>query len=220
MSAIDHSLEQPHFSAPLKWAAKIISIVFHPLFIPLWLLLFMQYWFPVWFSGMAGKRKIFFTLSVVFSTTILPGITVLLLKGLGFINSIELRTQKERIIPYIATMFFYWWSYNVSRNIGDIPTALRVLFLGMFLATVIALVANSFFKISMHALGVGGMVACLLVLAFQSRQPMGLGLCVGCLVAGLVCTARFIAGEHTAKEMSIGFVAGAICQAIAYWWVY
>jgi hypothetical protein len=36
----------------------------------------------------------------------------------------------------------------------------------------------------------------------------------------LVCTARFIAGEHTAKEMSIGFVAGAICQAIAYWWVY
>jgi hypothetical protein len=204
-------------SKPLIVLAKLISYLLHPLFIPFFITLFMMYWFPHWFAGMNERRKIFFAVSIFFSTAFLPGFTVLLLKGLGFIDSIHLRTNKERIIPYIATMFFYWWSYNVSRNVADIPSLLKVLFFGIFICTSLAVVCNNFFKISMHAMGVGGLVAFMILLAMQSTQGMGMPLSIAILLAGLTCTARFIAGEHTQKEMYIGFFAGAFCQVVAWW---
>ncbi len=204
-------------SKPLIFFAKAISILLHPLFIPFFITLFMMYWFPHWFAGMDERRKLFFVVSIFFSTAFLPGFTVLLLKGLGFIDSIQLRTNKERIIPYIATMFFYWWSYNVSRNVADIPSMLKVLFFGIFICTSLAVVCNNFFKISMHAMGVGGLVAFMILLGTQSTQGFGMPLSIAVLLAGLTCTSRFIAGEHTKKEMYIGFFAGAFCQVVAWW---
>ena len=50
-----------------------------------------------------------------------PLVTVLLAKGLGFLDSIYLKTQKDRIIPYIACGIYYFWMCYVLRNQPNFP---------------------------------------------------------------------------------------------------
>ena len=81
---------------------------------------------------MNDKGKVFKLISVAFSTAFLPLFSVLLMKQLGFIKSIFLRTQKDRIIPYIVCMIFYFWAWYVSRNLHDSPS-LTAMLLAVFL---------------------------------------------------------------------------------------
>ena len=37
------------------------------------------------------------------------------------------------------------------------------------------------------------------------------------LIAGIVCTARLIASDHTPKEIYVGLLVGAISQLLAVW---
>ena len=65
--------------------------------------------------------------SILASTTntFFPAFAVFLFARLKLSDSIFLRTQKERIIPYVITMFFYWWMYYLSRNFLDQPIVLK-----------------------------------------------------------------------------------------------
>lgn len=85
----------------------------------------MAWQFPYEFAGITSwqlKLKLF---STFWMTAFFPAFAVFLLWKLDLTKSIFLRTQKERIIPYVITMFFYWWMYYLSRNMKDQPEALK-----------------------------------------------------------------------------------------------
>src|SRR5205085_358767 len=140
-----------------------------------------------------------------------------LLWRLKFIDSIFLRTQKERIIPYVITMIFYWWMWYLSRNFSDQPFALRFFFLGIFFATIPGMMLNNFFKISMHAIGVGGAIIFVVLTCFYYQTYLGADISLIFLITGLVCTARFIASDHTNLDIYSGIIVGTLCQLIAFW---
>src|SRR5258706_2685966 len=93
--------EQPQV---LKVIAKIISYLLHPLFIPTYVFLWLTWRFPESFSGITLTGLIFKKISVFLNASFFPAFSVFLLWRLKFIESIYLRTQKDRIIPYIITM--------------------------------------------------------------------------------------------------------------------
>lgn len=211
-----------NYNAPavLKILAKVISYVFHPLFIPTYVYFFMTQLFPFEFSGMLEEAYLFRTIVVFINTAFFPGVAILLLWRLKFIDSIFLKSKKERIVPYIIIMFFYWWVWYLSKNFTDQPFALRVFFLGAFLTTPFALIINNFFKISMHAIGVGCAAAFITIVGLQSTFHIGFFIAVATLSAGVVCTARFLVSDHTNKEVYAGLLLGVICQVIAAWVTY
>ena len=86
-----------------------------------------------------------------------PLVTVFLLKQLKFISSFFLHTQQDRIIPYIACGIYFFWMYMVLRNNENIPKILTQFIFGVFISSSVALIANIYFKISMHAIGMGGL---------------------------------------------------------------
>jgi hypothetical protein len=95
-----------------------------------------------------------------------------------------------------------------------------VFFLGIFLTTPIALVINNFFKISMHAIGVGGMLAFMIILSFVKSADMSAAVAIALLVAGLVCTARLVLSHHTNKDVYAGLLLGVFCQLIAAYFTF
>ena len=95
-------------------------------------------------------------LSVFVITAFFPALTVFLLWRLGFSTSIYLRTQKERIVPYISSIIYFFWAFYVSKNLPGSPPVMTFFFLGIFLTMSLAVMANNYFKISMHAMAVGG----------------------------------------------------------------
>lgn len=209
--------ENIQFPLIVKWVAYLFSIVFHPLFIPAiatWYLVFIQ---PGYFTGFGADEKLLIVLRVAYNTIFYPALTVVLLKAIGFNKSIFLKTQRERIIPYIATNIFYFWVYLVFKNDPDMPSILTSFIFGIFLGSTLALIANIYFKISMHALGMGAFLGLLLVIIFSGfPYVIFLPVMVVILLTGLVCTSRLIVSNHTPFDIYTGILFAILCQFIAY----
>ena len=198
----------------IKLLANFFSYLFHPIFIPLYVTWMLAFIHPNYFVGFSTMGKYKILLLVAINAFAFPLITVLLLKGLGFINSIFLRTQKDRIIPYIASMTFFFWTQYVLREQNFVPRILVAFMFGVFISSSAALIANIYHKISMHAIGMGGMLGLFLVVMQQNTMLMTGPLTFVLLTTGIVCTARMIVSDHQPKEIYAGLMVGLICQFI------
>ncbi|MBC7535362.1 MAG: hypothetical protein H7258_06685 [Ferruginibacter sp.] len=208
--------QEPAIIAPPGIAAKIFaglfSYIFHPVFIPVYVTLFLLYVHPAAFSGFSYMEKKQTMLIVGLNIVFFPIISVLLLRAVGFIESLYLRSQKDRIIPYIASGIFFFWAYTVFKQQPQYPLLLTTYILGIFLASSLALIVNIYFKISMHAIGMGGLVGFFLVIFRSNSMLMTWPLCLALLIAGFVCTSRLLIRSHQPKDIYMGLFVGAITQ--------
>jgi hypothetical protein len=211
------TVPSPRQPVIIRMAASFISYVFHPLFISTYVTAFLLYIHPYAFTGMSEKYKLFRLIAVFFNTSFVPGFAVFLMWRLRLINSLFLRTQKERIIPYAAAMIFYFWAWYVLRNLSDTSPLLKQFLLGSFLAVVAAWMLNIYYKVSMHAIAVGGLAVYFLLQAFTQYDVTGLYFSIAILIAGLVCTSRLLVSDHHPFEIYTGLMAGACCQLFALW---
>lgn len=195
--------------------AKIISVIFHPLFLPIYFVCFLLFIHPLAFMGFSSLQK-FQTLVIVFiNLTVFPLVSVLLLKALGFIESIYLKTQKDRIIPYIACGIFFFWAYTVFKEQTKYPMMLVVFILGIFLASSAALMANIYFKVSMHAIGVGGLLGIFAILFYNNDISMAWPLALVLIISGTVCSARLLLKTHKQEDIYAGLIIGIASQIVA-----
>jgi hypothetical protein len=203
-------------SKPLRIVAQIVSYVFHPLFMPTFFMLYLIKVVPFEFVGITDWQLKLRVFSVFWLTAFFPAFAVFLLWRLKFSDSIYLRTQKERIIPYVISMFFYWWMYYLSRNFTDQPLALKFFYFGIFIASSIGLIVNNFMKVSLHAMGVSGLLMAVLLVSFYYPIHNFIWVALAILLAGVVISARMIVSDHTKQELIIGFAIGILTQLMAY----
>ena len=216
VDAADNNVNTYKNSVVVNVFAKIISVVFHPLFIPLYVAYYIVFVHDSYFAGFGDKARLWILIRISLNMIFFPAITVLLLKGVGFIDSVFLRNQRDRIIPYIAAGIFYFWMYLVFRNQPEIPKILTAFTFGAFLASSVALIANIYFKISMHAIGCGGMIGVMIVaLNTNPASPFTLPLMIAILITGLVCTARLIVSDHKQGDIYMGLFCGFLCQFVS-----
>lgn len=200
----------------LKAFGIFFSYLFHPLLLIVWVSLYLLYVNDTIFLGLDSFDRLKVFLRIISTSVLLPMITVLLLKALGFIQSIQLHTQKERIIPYVACITFFFWSYYVARQLQD-PAPLKAFLLTLFISASAALIINNYFKISMHAIGAGSLLAFFILLLFNGKIESGLPLTFAVFIAGITCTSRLIAGRHHPFDIGFGFVMGFLLQLISWW---
>ena len=202
----------------LVWmAARVIAIAAHPLFIPLYITGFLLFVHPLMFAGYERVAKLKLLATVFVNLVMLPGITVFLCWRLKFIESIHLKTQKERIIPLAAAMIFYFWCWFVLRNFSEIPVLFRQFLLGSFITLIMAWMANIYFKVSLHALAVGGLFYFTALVVFGFEGGSAGYLAVAVIISGLVCTSRLITHAHRPFEVYAGFILGVFSQILAVW---
>jgi len=201
----------------LRIPAKIISYLFHPLFIPTYIFIFLIWQFPYEFSGITLWKLKMRLFGVFWWTAFFPAFAVFLLWRLKFSESIFLRTQKDRIIPFLVSMFFYWWMYYLSRNFTDQPEVLKFFYFGIFISTSFGVIINNYIKISLHGMAMGGALAAMILFAFFYHAQITLAISITLLLTGIVCTSRLLVSDHTNAEIYIGLIVGIICQLIGYW---
>ncbi|HRN55935.1 MAG TPA: hypothetical protein PLL71_05755 [Agriterribacter sp.] len=212
----------PQSTAPVFPAVKVLarffSWLFHPLLMGLYMALYLIYLDPEYFIGVSapGKTQILFIYLI--NSVFFPLMAVLLCRGLGFIQSVYLNTQKERIILYAISMIFFFWTFYVFKNKPGVPVIMSQMSLGIFIAVIIDFVANIFFKISMHATGAGGLTGLFTVLLFTSPALVHIPLAIAIFLAGLICTSRLIVSDHKMGDIVTGLIAGFASQWIAAWY--
>ena len=208
---------QPGGTSPvLRFFARLIAYIFHPLFITSYVMGFLIFFHPYAFTGFDPRTKVLRFLNIVLCNAFFPAFAVLLLKLLGFISSMHLRTEKERILPYIIAMIFYWWTWLVFKRLPDTPPLAVHFLLGAFLAVCGAWICNIYFKISMHAIAMGGAMMFFFIFSFTDNYASGLYVSVAAITAGLVATARLITGDHKPFEIYSGLIIGMLAQYIAW----
>lgn len=211
--SFDYKQEQ---NIVIRSFAQLFSALFHPLFIPFFVVAFLVYYHPSYFSGFSYYTKSELLKATALNTIFFPAFAVLVMKGLGFIKSIFLHAQQDRVGPYLANMIFYFWLARVFFNFQPQLTPVLATFMtGVFLTTAVGLIANIFYKISMHAIGCGGLLGIFLVIMNSNSMLMTWPLCIAILITGIVCTARLILGYHTQKEVYMGLLVGLLCQFAA-----
>jgi membrane-associated phospholipid phosphatase len=216
----------------VRFLAKAISIIMHPLFLISYVMFFIMIANPFLFGFSGPKLQGLIIISVVTISFMFPMIAILLMKALGLIKSIEMEDKLERIGPLIVTGIFFLWLYINIRRHDSIPDAFSFFVLGSTIAVFMGLLLNSFSKISLHTIGVGGfmMGMILLTILFTDAlvnfpNPFGVGVIrvsqrgiIGLVIimAGLVGSARLYLKAHTESEIYGGYIVGILSQMIAF----
>lgn len=191
---------------------------------------------PEWFTYSDPRKKIFVVLTVIFLTAIFPVIGMALMKLQGLVKSFHMKEKKERIAPLIFSGVFYLWLYiNIRQNPG-IPPALIYFVLGSVISLFLALFINNFSKVSLHAIGIGGLLTGVFIFtffigygsveitfslfkkAYIFSSELILIFCI--LVAGLIGTVRLHSRAHQEDEVYGGYLTGILSQLIAFQIVY
>ena len=217
-SSFAQSVTEPVLPVPsggLSWFARFISVLLHPVFMPLYILYFLLYWQPDLFVGFSPGMKLRTLLIVLLNLVFFPLLTVVLLRALGFIDSIFLKTQKDRIIPYVACGIFFFCAYLVFRGQPHYPGLLKTYVLGIFLASSAALIANIYLKVSMHMIGAGSAVGLLLLLFHTASMPVSAALFIAVLLSGLIGSVRLYLATHLPVDIYVGFAIGLLTQYAA-----
>lgn len=212
---------------PKKWWALILSGLFHPLLIPTYMYVLLMVVNPFLFGSndFGDQRAILTLVMMVLYTAVIPMISILLMVALNMVSSVMMAEKSERIGPLLLVMVLYFWVYyNLSQS-NDVPTIFSTFLLGVVIALAIAFVINVMDKISLHTVGMGGLVGMLMItmglfgangIAFGG-VTVGLGLLLlgGVLLAGIVGSARLALGAHDSVQIYAGYIVGFVSQLVA-----
>ena len=192
---------------------KTISFIFHPIIIPI-VGTILYFIFLPRHIDVSIERSII--LSTFITAYILPIIFIYLLKKLKLIDTYEMTTVEERKFPL---MFFTVLSYVLGILLyrTDILTELALFYFGMTLVLLISyLLLYIDFKISMHTIGIGGLIGFIGLLSYSYELNLIILLAFLFVLAGVIATSRLILKAHQGKEVYLGFFIGLLTQIIAY----
>lgn len=219
----------------MRGAAHFFSIVFHPLFILTYMSLLLLWTNPFSFGWRHVSESGTLMIIIIMTTVTLPGIAVLMMKMLGWITSFTLEDQKERIGPYIAAGIMYLSLYLHISKAESFPVSLKIAVLGTLVGLWTCFFINNFTKVSVHAAGMGGLLAMVVLtkttFGYDQAQiglwgGMNLSVSVNTLMyvtivlTGIVCTSRLILKAHELKDVYLGVVVGMASIGGAYLFLY
>jgi membrane-associated phospholipid phosphatase len=192
----------------MKRFANIISIVFHPLLMVTYGMLLALNFTYLAIYPLALKLSL--TGSIFFCTVAAPGSIITLMIKSGVTDDMELTNRRKRVIPYllfiVSNVACLFYLYKMQ-----LPFWILSMFMGVCVSLIAALCINFVWKISIHALGVGGLLGSIMGVArIQMTNPYELLILV-VIIAGLVGTARIILEKHTPMQVYTGFLLGLIC---------
>ena len=204
----------------MKTFAKAISFIFQPLLFPTYGALLVILVNPQRF-GYFGQKEQGLWLIIVFALTFMfPAIWLLMMKQLEMIDNLKLETGKERIIPFVAIATFYLWAawmFKPAVNMKIPPNQLLFyMMMGACLSIFIAFFLNSYFQVSVHAVGAGGLLGLLITMIRYSAFDLRIFLLAFILLAGAIGSARLILKANTGQEVFTGYFIGFSGQFIAF----
>jgi len=198
--------------------AKIISYLFHPIWMPLYVVL-MFWGMNSWVYFLPQSSAWFYiVIVVVINSILIPLLMFLLMKRLGIISSLRMEQKKDRLFPFLITALFYITSWFVFHNL-KILDLVAYLFMVSAVLVFVALVINIFWKISVHSMSMGAISVFVLYLTAIQFIPSNWPAYIVILLSGLVGFARLKLKSHDSTQVYIGYLSGVIITSLFLIWL-
>ena len=187
--------------------ARIISIIFHPLLIPSYIIAILIN-LNVFFALVVPDYAKWRIIALVFiSSAAFPVLLLYSMYRFRLIQSLLMDKREERLYPYAATSIFFFTAYYLVWQLNLSPVYYYCL-LGASLLAVLTLIINLGWKISAHTVSMGAVMGAFVGLhtVLQIDLLWLIGLTV--LASGLVGYARLRVGKHTQAQIYSGYIIG------------
>lgn len=164
-----------------------------------------------------------FLLLIFLVTFLLPALNIFIFKIFGTISSIMMVERHDRIIPFVFITLFYlmmtglfYWKFQIGFE-DNVFRFLVIIDLLVIASTIITF----FYKISVHSMGICGLLGMLIPLNRISEDHSLFYPTLGLLiVAGVVMSSRLQLNVHTTREVLLGGVIGFSISLLAMFYFF
>lgn len=192
----------------LLWAARVVSMVFTPFYLPivgLALLFIFSYMSMLPLSYKLGVLAL-----VYICTILLPTYLIHAYRRYQGWSLPDLGQKERRMVPYIISIICYFACYYLM-NLVHMPYFMSRILMAALLIQIVCAIINVWWKISTHTAAIGGVGGA--VLAFSvlfSFDPVW-WFCLTILLAGVLGSSRMILMQHSLSQVVAGFIVGFFC---------
>ena len=191
---------------------QLISIILHPIFMPLIALHLTLIVVPSLAFTLSQNLVLIYCI-VIFCTIILPLISIFWLIQKGRVSSLEMSNHKERSLPLVKTVIWMSVGYYLLENALFYTPILKAELLGAIIIILVAAIISKFWKISLHLLGIGGLVGVFIALQVIHGALLYL-LILLILLSGILAVARIKQKAHNYAQVYAGFIVGLSVELI------
>ena len=191
---------------------QLISILLHPMFMPILALHLTLLVLPSLAFTLSQNLLLIYGI-LIFSTMVLPLISIFWLMQKGKVSSLEMSNHKERSLPLFKTVIWMSFGYYLLQNLLFYTPILKAELLGAILIILLAAIISKFWKISLHLLGIGWVVGVFIALQIMHGDFLYL-LLLFILLSGLLGVARIKQKAHNYAQVYAGFLVGLSVELI------
>ena len=202
----------------LHIAAKTLSVVLYPLFVPTYGIAL----FCLAISRHLGTPMpwIWTTIAIVGTfmlSCVLPITAIWVLMRKGSVTDMQIENASERTMPYLYTiMSFGFWAYFIIKVL-EAPLYLSCIAVGAVVAISLVALINRWWKISAHLTGFGGLIGGILSYCLGiGGIPSWTMLIALFVLAWILMWARLYLNAHTPAQVCAGFLLGISCTFLPY----
>ena len=192
--------------------SKLISLILHPIFMPLIALHLSLIILPELAFTISNNLSLIYFI-IIMSSIVFPLISILILMKLGQVSSLEMTCHKERVLPLFNMTIWMLFGYLSLENIILYTPLLTAEFLGAIIIVCLAGVLSNFWKISLHMLGVGGVLGLLIALQILYNNTIFL-IAVFTLLSGILASVRLHEKAHNKSQIYIGLLLGVLIEMV------
>jgi hypothetical protein len=191
-------------------AAKIISISFHPLLMPVYGLLVI-FFAPTlfWYLPLRVKEILFFIFLI--NNVLIPVSLMPFLRYRNLISSWMIEERSERVIPLLIVSLLYSVTSYIMFKL-QIPVFVKAYTYSLALLAMVLFIINLKWKISLHSAGGGALTAVIFVLSVKMGVPLPVQTATALILSGIVMSARLKMNSHEPGQVYVGFITGFIIQ--------
>jgi membrane-associated phospholipid phosphatase len=186
--------------------SRVISYMYHPLIIPS-LGILMLFNSGTYLSYLPFGMKKGVLLIVFLCTCIIPLLFIPYLIYQRLILNIHMESRRERYAPLVFSLVLNIFCYFLIRR-TPIPQAYASFILSSIIAILATMLITLNYKISIHMVGAGGLVALIGFISFSLKVDLQFYLGISLILAGITGAARIALEAHTPGQVYTGFLTG------------
>ena len=192
--------------------SRLISILLHPIFIPIISFYLSIKLVPNLDFTIANYQN-YILLILIICTIMLPVLCMLFLIRFDVISSLEMTKNQERPFPLLLTGGFLILSLKLTEKLLIFTPVLKKELVGAIIIILLASIISKFWKISLHMLGVGGLIGVLVSLQYLYGGLSSM-IIYFMLIAGITAMARIYLKAHNHSQIYVGFIVGFIIECV------